>query len=460
MNINNINNIYFIGIGGIGMSALARYFNFIGKTVAGYDRTPSRITDALKAESIDIHFEDKVQLIPQTFFEKQNTLIVYTPAIPKNHSELNYFVENQYNIHKRSEILGALFNNKFGVAVAGTHGKTSVSTMIAYLLHYSTLGCSAVLGGLSKNFQSNLILSTESEVVVTEADEFDRSFLRLNPNVAVITSTDADHLDIYGDALSMQQSYSEFASKIKTGGTLIVKKGIPIDLTEARKTATIFSYSLENDADFYPTDMQQTFGFYTFSLQTPEGKLDGFRMGVPFLTNVENAVAAIAASLAAGANVDEIRANLIDYEGVIRRFDFQTKPDAVKVYIDDYAHHPTELRAIITSVRTMYPKRKITGIFQPHLFTRTRDFADGFAESLSLLDELILLDIYPARELPIEGVTSEIIFRNVTLQQKKLCNKAQLLDVLKQTEIDVLLTVGAGDIDRFVEPIRKMIENE
>jgi len=460
MNINNINNIYFIGIGGIGMSALARYFNFIGKTVAGYDRTPSRITDALKAESIDIHFEDKVQLIPQTFFEKQNTLIVYTPAIPKNHYELNYFIDNQYNIHKRSEILGALFNNKFGVAVAGTHGKTSVSTMIAYLLHYSTLGCSAVLGGLSKNFQSNLILSTESEVVVTEADEFDRSFLRLNPNVAVITSTDADHLDIYGDALSMQQSYSEFASKIKTGGTLIVKKGIPIDLTEARKTATIFSYSLENDADFYPTDMQQTFGFYTFSLQTPEGKLDGFRMGVPFLTNVENAVAAIAASLAAGANVDEIRANLIDYKGVIRRFDFQTKPDAVKVYIDDYAHHPTELRAIITSVRTMYPKRKITGIFQPHLFTRTRDFADGFAESLSLLDELILLDIYPARELPIEGVTSEIIFRNVTLQQKKLCNKAQLLDVLKQTEIDVLLTVGAGDIDRFVEPIRKMIENE
>lgn len=455
---NNIHNIYLIGIGGIGMSALARYFKHLGKNVAGYDRTPTELTSLLETEGINIHFEDNINLIPPQFidpFEKENTLIVYTPAVPANHSELTFFKKTGYVIKKRSEVLGMIIQDKKGIAVAGTHGKTTVSTMISHILKKSSTDCSAFLGGISKNYNTNLLLSSASENVVVEADEYDRSFLQLNPQIAVITSVDADHLDIYGNIEELRKAFTQFTSKIQKGGTLVVKSGIDILLYNGHFYHK-YTYSLNSDTDFFARNIRIENHRYIFDLVTPLGNnIKNITLGIPGLVNVENAVAALAVGYIIGVSENSLREAMITFEGCKRRFDVQIDSKKI-IYIDDYAHHPEELKAIINSVKELYPDKKITGIFQPHLYSRTRDLAEEFAISLSLLDEVVLLDIYPARELPIENISSEIIFNNISQKNKTLCTKEQLLEVMKTKKPEVLITMGAGDIDRFVEPLKKM----
>ena len=452
--LNNIRHIYFLGIGGIGMSALARYFHITGKTVAGYDRTPTALTKQLGSEGIAVHYEDSPELIPLPFRSPENTWVVFTPAVPDDHTELAYFKEHHYTIYKRSEILGQITTRHKTIAVAGTHGKTTVSTMIAHILAQGGPGCNAFLGGISRNFNSNLVLNAQSDWVVTEADEFDRSFLQLHPYAAVVTAMDPDHLDIYGTAELMQEAFNCFIGQIDREGMLIMKEGLPVD--SSKVPAGTYTYSLNGNTHFRADNIRLKNQRYHFDLIGPGIQLKDLSLEHPGLVNVENAVAATAMAVLLRLNHQQIRRAIHTFSGIQRRFDYHIKTGKI-IYIDDYAHHPKEIEATLKSVRELYPGKKITGIFQPHLYSRTRDFAEGFAESLNLLDHLILLDIYPARELPIEGVTSEIIFRNVRIKEKMMCSKDQLIEVLRKAEIEILVTLGAGDIDNYVEPIKQLL---
>lgn len=447
--------IYFIGIGGIGMSNLARYFMLQGKSVAGYDRMETPLTQALVAEGAKVHYEDYVRLVPAEFLDKEKTLVVYTPAVPASHSELQFFRQNGFAIMKRAQLLGEVTKASDAVCVAGTHGKTTVSSMIAHLLRQSGVDCNAFLGGILKNYGTNLLLSEKSRITVAEADEYDRSFHWLQPWIAVITSADPDHLDIYGTPEAYRESFEHFTSLIRKNGYLILKKDAPLTpRTDA--TVTVFTYS-ESEGDFHAENIRIGNGEITFDFVSPDNRITGIQLGVPVKVNIENAVAAIAAAVLSGVNPDEVRAAMKTFGGAKRRFDFQLKTLNL-VFIDDYAHHPQELTASIRSIRQLYPDRKVTGVFQPHLYTRTRDFADDFAQSLSLLDDVILLDIYPAREEPIPGITSEIIFDKITSKEKVLLKKAELLDFLENKELDVLVTWGAGDIEHLLPAIKQLLE--
>ncbi|UCG28909.1 MAG: UDP-N-acetylmuramate--L-alanine ligase [Bacteroidales bacterium] len=453
MDIGKIHRIYFVGIGGIGMSALARYFLCGGYEIAGYDRTSTPLTDKLSSEGCLIHFEDNVERIPEAFRNPGNrnsTMIVYTPAIPDDHGELSFFRHHSYYILKRSELLGLITRASKGIAIAGTHGKTTVSAVIAHLLKQSDLDCSAFLGGISKNYESNLILG-KGDLVVMEADEYDRSFLQLNPYFAVITAIDPDHLDIYEDYKHLKKAFISFIDKIKEGGKLLYKKGLDIK-RGMPGTIETYTYSLDPGADFHTKNIRTENDFSLFDVITPGDPLQ-VRFGFPGKMNIENALAAVAVAWLLGIPDEQIRKAMVHFSGVKRRFDFQIRQKDL-VYIDDYAHHPEELKACILSVREMFPGKKITGIFQPHLYSRTRDFATGFARSLEMLDELILLEIYPAREMPITGVGSEMIFEQTSMRNKTLCTKNNLLRLVGEKEFEVLLTLGAGDIDQFVQPIR------
>ncbi len=444
-------NVYFIGIGGIGMSAIARYFKFKGLNVSGYDRTPSELTAELQKEGIPVHYEDDPSAVPD---DVDKTLVIYTPAVPAELKELQYVNEKGYRVVKRSKALGEISAGQTCLAVAGTHGKTTTSTLVAHILTESGKGCSAFLGGISKNYGTNMLMS-HTPIVVAEADEFDRSFLQLHPTIAAITAMDADHLDIYGDLEHMQEAYREFASQIKE--VLILKYGCPV--SQDRTRAKIYTYHFDDArADFHSTNLRlDTDGHYTFDLVYPGGTLTDIRVGTLGWLNVENSIAAAAICLCYGIDAQKVRHAIGSFLGAQRRLDEHINTPGL-TYIDDYAHHPAELRSAITSIRQIFPGRKITGVFQPHLYTRTRDFAPEFAEALSLLDKLILLDIYPAREEPIPGVTSEIIFKDVTAPEKVLIKREELMDCLAKEEIDVLGTFGAGNIDRFIEPITEMLK--
>ncbi len=445
-------NVYFIGVGGIGMSAIARFYNHNGQNVSGYDKTPSKLTKALEEEGISIHYTDDISYVPK---DKENTLVIYTPAVPRDMTELAYVLENGYRCVKRSRALGEIAATQTCLAIAGTHGKTSTSTLLAHIYTHSGVGCSAFLGGISKNYHSNLLLS-KNQVIVAEADEFDRSFLQLFPNIAAITSTDADHLDIYGDTNTIREAFAEFASQIKPDGCLVMKKGI--ELSTENVKAKIYTYSFKEEADFCATNVEiLSGGYFKFDLHYPMGVIEGCVMGVPGWINAENAIAAGACAILGGIEPEKVKDALKSFSGVERRMDIHINTPQV-AYIDDYAHHPKELASAISSIRNIFPDRKICGIFQPHLYTRTRDFAPEFAQSLSALDELILLDIYPARELPIEGVTSKIIFDEVTIENKVQIKKEDVLQYLDNKEIDILVTFGAGDIDRLIVPIREMLQ--
>jgi len=443
-------NIYFIGIGGIGMSAIARYYNFKGAKVSGYDKTPSDLTQALESEGIKVHYEDDVRYIPE---DVENTLVVYTPAIPKDMGELVYVMNHGYRVIKRSQMLGEIAHGQRCLAVAGTHGKTTTSTLLAHIFQDSEEGCSAFLGGISKNYDTNLLVS-RNETIVAEADEFDRSFLQLFPEIAVITSMDADHLDIYSDISNMHDAFKAFASQVS--GTVITKYGLPISGKDT--DAEILRYSYDNqEADFHAIDIRpDECGHFTFNLRWPGGLIKNCKVGIPGWINVENAVAASAIALTYGISPEKVRHALSTFQGVKRRFDIHVNTPECS-YIDDYAHHPQEIAAAVSSMRDIFPGRKLTAIFQPHLYTRTRDFADEFAAALSQVDKLILLDIYPAREEPIPGVTSEIIFDKVTAPEKVMMLKDELMDYLKDEPIDTLITFGAGNIDRFIGPIRELL---
>jgi UDP-N-acetylmuramate--alanine ligase len=454
MNIKDIHNVYFLGIGGIGMSALARYFKTLGKNVAGYDRVSKPLTAELINEGIDIHFDDNIDKIPYDFRDNVYTLVVYTPAIPKELDELNFFRANGFSIKKRSEVLGMISREKRCIAVAGTHGKTTITTMIAHLMRQSRMGCNAFLGGISKNYKTNYLVDKESKYVVVEADEFDRSFLKLNPQEAIITAVDADHLDIYFDEFDLKDAFKQFIEQINPGGKLVIKSSLDFAIPP-RDDIEVYTYSLNDNADFKAENIRIENGLYVFDFIGIKGKIKNLTLGLPGLLNVENAIAAIAMASLSGVHNDEIFNSLSKFSGIQRRFDYQVQRDDF-VYIDDYAHHPEELKASINSARELFKDKKITGIFQPHLYTRTRDFASGFAESLELLDEIILLDIYPAREEPIPGVTSEIILDKIKNKNKTWCKKEDLLSILKNKELEVLMTLGAGDIDQFVEPIKEM----
>jgi len=447
---------YFLGIGGIGMSALARYFHMKGFQVAGYDRTATKLTSDLITEGIKVSFSEDIEEIPFVFTRSENTLIIVTPAIPGDHPQLKYFQENNFTIQKRAQVLGNITRQSKGICIAGTHGKTTTSTITAHLLYQSQVSCNAFLGGIANNYNTNLLLSSESNLVVIEADEYDRSFHQLSPFMAVITSVDPDHLDIYKTAKAFHESFEYFTSLIRPGGALIMRKGIDI-VPQLQKGVKFYTYSMDEGGDFYADNIRTIKGEIRFDFVTPNDRIADVRLGVPVLINIENSVAAMALAWLNGVTNEELRTGISSYSGIYRRFNIVYKSDKV-VYMDDYAHHPSELRASISSIRNLYPDRKITGIFQPHLYTRTRDFAPAFAEALSQLDELILLDIYPARELPIKGVDSELILRDVKLKNKILCSKENLLPLLKEKQLDVLVTFGAGDIDKLVPLIKDQLK--
>lgn len=442
--------VYFIGIGGIGMSAIARYYKFKGLRVSGYDRTPSELTKQLEKEGIGVHYEDNTDYIPKN---TEETLVVYTPAIPDDMGELVYVKSHGYRVVKRSRILGEITKGQVCLAVAGTHGKTTTSTLVAHILTESGHGCSAFLGGISKNYNTNFLVS-HTPTVVAEADEFDRSFLQLHPTIAAITAMDADHLDIYGDLAHVQDAFREFASQVEE--TVILKYGLP--LTGEHTNARIFTYHYNDKrADFHAENPSaDASGHFTYDLIYPGGILSGIRVGTLGWVNVENSIAAAAICLCYGIDGQKVKKAIGSYQGAKRRLDEQINNGRI-TYIDDYAHHPAELATAISSIREIFPGRKITGIFQPHLYTRTRDLAPEFAEALSGLDKLILLDIYPAREEPIPGVTSDIIFKDVTAAEKVLITKEELMPLLEKEDVDVLVTFGAGNIDRFIEPIKEML---
>ena len=451
--------IYFLGIGGIGMSALARYFLHEGCAVAGYDRTPTPLTARLESEGAAVNYEDSIEAIPEQFRDK-DTLVVYTPAVPSDHPQMQYFREGGYRMLKRSQMLGELSAGKFVMAVAGTHGKTTTSTLVSWLNHAAAGEGSAFLGGVSKNFDSNLVLGQGGRLAV-EADEFDRSFLQLNPNVAVVTSADADHLDIYGTHEAVKEAFSQFIDRICAGGSLVIKRGVDVDIRNSE--ISVYSYSFDQQADFYATNITLLpTGHYTFDVVTPFGTIEGCTLGIPGWVNVENAVAAVAlfilAAKAEGKEVDydSLRSALASFSGVKRRFEFYVNtPKAV--YMDDYAHHPRELSAAITSVKRMFPERKLTAIFQPHLYTRTRDLYEEFAQALSLADQVVLLPIYPARELPIEGICSQIIADRVTVKCT-IVEREQIAQWLTESDTDVVVSFGAGNIDAYCQAMAEVIE--
>jgi len=450
MELRNIQRVYLIGIGGIGMSGLARYFNHIGCIVCGYDKTPTDLTDSLRNEGIQIVFEDYSEAIPKSFRDiDSGTLIIYTPAIPHDSNILNFFKNRGFELFKRSQVLGIISKGKFTIAVAGTHGKTTTSTMVAHILKDSGIDCSAFLGGIATNYETNVLFG-DSNIVVVEADEYDRSFLTLYPDIAIITSMDADHLDIYGDHAQLTESFKQFASQIKMGGALIHKKGLPLD--------TGFTYSIDGDADATATNIRIENGDFYFDFVRGSITIPNIKMGIAGTHNIENAVAAIETALRLHIDYDAIKSALGSFKGVKRRFEYILKNDA-HIYIDDYAHHPEELRAAITSIKKLYPGKKLTTIFQPHLYTRTRDFVDGFAEVLDMSDELILLDIYPARELPIEGVSSDIILDRMKLANRYKYGKQEAINKIRAEKPELLLTVGAGDIDQLVHPLKQALED-
>ncbi|MHC1733088.1 MAG: UDP-N-acetylmuramate--L-alanine ligase [Bacteroidales bacterium] len=456
--LTNIEGIYFLGIGGIGMSALARYFLSLGYIIAGYDRTESPLTDSLADEGCAVTYEDNIDSLPVLFSEPSESdrvLIVYTPAIPKDNILLNYFRNNGYSIYKRAEILGIISRDTDAIAVAGTHGKTTVSTMTAHILSVSPIGCSAFLGGISKNYDTNLLLS-ESRYTVMEADEFDRSFLHLSPLISVVTAIDPDHLDIYGTAEKMVEAYSEFCHRVRPGGTLILNEKISSSLS-LPDDATIYTYGTGDGASFRATAIRKEEGSYTFDIITPAGPLRDLRLRVPGMVNILNCTAAAAASWSAGVTADDIREALWSYEGVRRRFDIRYIGSGI-TYVDDYAHHPQEINALVSAVRDFWPGKHVTGVFQPHLYSRTRDFAEGFAEALDKLDEILLLTLYPARENPIPGVSSDLIAGLMKNSNVRVVTREELLIALRDVKNGLLLTVGAGDIDRFIEPITLMLK--
>jgi UDP-N-acetylmuramate--alanine ligase len=456
----NIEGIYFVGIGGIGMSALALYFSKGGYTIAGYDRSESRITDSLIENGCTVTYKDDLKVLPDLFrnsSDKSRIIVVYTPAIPVENKILSYFRVNGYLIYKRSEILGEISQNTDTLAVAGTHGKTTVSTMTAHLLKQSHVDCSAFLGGISKNYDSNLLLG-DSRYTVMEADEFDRSFHRLNPLMAVVTSLDADHLDIYGNRETMVKAYNEFCRKIRKGGNLIINNRIQKEIV-VPEGVSCFTYGFDNDADFRSWDIKRTKDYYSFNIKTPLITINDLHFAFPGIINIENFTAAIAVALMCGVTEQEIRKAVLLFQGVKRRFDIRINVPGL-AFVDDYAHHPQEIKACITCVKEFFAGRKITGIFQPHLFSRTRDHAEGFAEMLDELDETILLPIYPAREKPIEGVTSEMILVKMRSRNKRLMARENIPDKLETEKLDVLLTIGAGDIDALVLPIEEKLKSE
>lgn len=438
------------------MSALARYFKTKGFDVAGYDRTATKLTSDLVGEGIEICYDESVNAIPSKFMNSKSTLIVLTPAVPNDHPQLLFFREQNFNIQKRAELLGEITQQSKAICIAGTHGKTTTSTITAHLLYQSHVSCSAFLGGISNNYNTNLLISKDSNLVVIEADEYDRSFHQLSPFMAVITSVDADHLDIYETAEAFRESFEHFASLIKPGGVLIARKGLDLKPV-LQKGVKAYSYSMDEGGDFCAENIRIAKGEIHFDFVTPTEKVADVRLGVPVRINVENSVAAMALAWLNGVSAEEIRVGISSFSGIYRRFNTVYKSDKI-VFMDDYAHHPSELRASIGSIHDLYPERKITGIFQPHLFSRTKDFAADFAEALSQLDQLILLDIYPARELPIEGVSSELIFKDVKLQNKTMCSNENLLPLLENIDLDVLVTFGAGDIDKLVPLIKNQLK--
>ena len=449
MNLENIHNIYFVGIGGIGMSAIARYFAVNGKRVAGYDKTPSQITSGLEELGIKIHFEDRLKNIPISFLDKDKTLVVYTPAIAKNHTELNYFLDNNFTVLKRAEILGKITENTFCLAVSGTHGKTTTSAILGHIMFQEK--ATSFLGGIAENYNSNLILG-EDKVSVVEADEFDRSFLQLSPNIACVTSMDADHLDIYGEAAALEESFVAFTNKVSD--TLIVAKGLPLEG---------LTYAVNEDADYKAFNMKIESGKYVFDVQTPSDIIKNIEFHLPGNHNVMNALAALAMADVYGISLESIKLGLSTFKGVKRRFSYKIKTNDF-VLIDDYAHHPTEINAVENSIREMYPNEKVLVVFQPHLFSRTRDFIDDFATALSKFNEILLLDIYPARELPIAGVDSEWLFNKIKNKHKKLTQKINLVKDIKNSSAKVVVMIGAGDIGMMIDEVTNQLlkpqENE
>ncbi len=444
MNLKAVNNVYFIGIGGIGMSALARYFVANGKHVSGYDKTATDITKALQDIGVYIHFNDNIIEIAPKYLNKEDTLVVYTPAIPNSHSELNYFRTNNFEVLKRSEVLGEITRQTTCLAIAGTHGKTTTTSILGHLLNYCDVPVTAFLGGISENYNSNLILNG-TEVTVVEADEFDRSFLTLSPDSACITSMDADHLDIYGDATQLVNTFKEFSGCIKPNGKLFIKNGLPLDG---------ITYGIEDDSDYSGQNVRIEKGTYVFDLQTPDGLYKNFEFSLPGRHNLSNAIIALAMAVDYGCPHNQLAKGLASYRGVKRRFTYQIKTEDF-VFIDDYAHHPEEINAVHQAVREMYPEKKVLAIFQPHLYSRTKDFIDGFAEGLSKFDEVLLLDIYPARELPIEGVTSNWLLEKMESPNKKLILKSELIKEIRKSDAHVVLTIGAGDIGEEVKYIKE-----
>ena len=449
--------VYFIGIGGIGMSAIARYFLNSGVFVGGYDKTPSALTETLEKEGAVIHYEDNVSLIPQECLHKDDCLVVYTPAIPGTHSELNYFKDNGYDMQKRAQVLGTLTRSLKGLCAAGTHGKTTTSSIAAHILHQSHIGCNAFLGGITKNYGTNYILSKDSPYVVIEADEFDRSFHWLTPWATVITSTDADHLDIYGTEEAYLESFRKYTSLIIPGGCLIMHTGLKLQPAPQDGVRT-YTYSRE-EGDFHAKNINIGNGRITFDLVSPIEDIPNIELGVPVAINIDNGIAAMALAQIAGATAEEIRNAMLSFGGVDRRFDFHVRREDM-VYISDYAHHPEEIRQSILSIKQLYNDRRIKAIFQPHLYSRTHDFYKEFADALSLLDDVVLLDIYPAREEPIPGVTSKLIYDNLRPGiRKTMCRKQDILDCVREKDFDVLVTLGAGDIENYAKEIADILNN-
>lgn len=453
MNIESIKSVYFVGAGGIGMSALVRYFLSKGKFVAGYDRTPSELTECLISEGAQIHYQEDVNLIPEACKDKAGTLVILTPAVPQEHAELMYFRTQGFEIQKRAQVLGTITHSGKGLCVAGTHGKTTTSTMAAHLLYQSSIGCTAFLGGISKNYGTNLLLSQTSPFIVIEADEFDRSFHWLSPYMSVITSTDPDHLDIYGTAEAYLESFEHYTELIQPGGALIIRKGVTL-YPKVQPGVAVYTYS-RDEGDFHAENIRIGNGEIFIDFVGPDIRINDIQLGVPVSINIENGVAAMALAHLNGVTAEEIRQGMSSFHGVDRRFDFKIKNEQV-VFLSDYAHHPAEIKQSVLSIRDLYRDKKITAIFQPHLYTRTRDFYKDFAESLSFLDEVILVDIYPAREQPIPGVTSQLIYNNLRPGiEKSMCKKEDILNMLKGKDIEVLITLGAGDIDNYVPAIVK-----
>ena len=448
MNLNQIHNVYFIGIGGIGMSALARYFQFLGKNVAGYDKTETQLTRELQDNGIKIHFEDSIALIDERFKNTENTLVVITPAVPKNHTEWNFFLDNGFTVKKRAEVLGIITKDTFCFAVAGTHGKTTTSSILGHILYESGVDVTAFLGGIVEGYDSNLI-GTGKTVTVVEADEFDRSFLHLHPNLSCITSMDADHLDIYGDVAAIEASFKEFAQKVPSENLFIIK-GLPLEGN---------TIAVNVGADYVAQNIRIENGFYVFDVKTATELIENIKFGLPGHHNLTNALLAFAMAKSYGISNDKISNALATFQGVRRRFSFQIRNEKL-VYIDDYAHHPTEINAVHQAVRELYPNKKIIACFQPHLFSRTKDFVDGFAESLSQFDEILLLEIYPARELPIEGVNSSWLLDKITSKKKQLVTKEKLLTSFENFDAEVYVTIGAGDIGEMVKDIKKVLNEK